>query len=60
MFEPRYRLGGQSQNLFFVFFTAINATDFINAFVNFFVYLKFDSKFRNYFLPSVYKQKAIG
>ncbi|KAK3744281.1 hypothetical protein RRG08_030367 [Elysia crispata] len=59
VFEPRYRLGGQFQNLFFVFFTAINVTDSINAFVNFFVYLKFNSKFRNYFLTSIYKQKAI-
>ena len=46
--EPRYQIGGQFNNLFFVVFTAINVCDAINATVNFFVYVKFNSKFRLY------------
>ena len=49
VFEPRFTLGGQFNNLFFVFYNCIDVTSSMNAFVNFFVYLTFNSKFRNYF-----------
>ena len=55
VFEPRFTLGGQYNNLFFVFFNSINVADSINAFVNFFVYLTFNSKFRHYFFHKIYR-----
>ena len=58
--EPRFELGGQYHNLFFVFFTAVNFADSVNVFANFFVYVKFNSKFRNHFLTKIYKRKVIA
>ncbi|GFR74728.1 chemosensory receptor C [Elysia marginata] len=49
VFEPRYRVGGEYQNLYFVSYSSISVTDSINAFANFFVYLRFNSKFRKFF-----------
>ena len=54
VFEPRYRVGAQYQNLYFVSFSSISVTDSINAFANFFVYVRFNSKFRNYFMANIY------
>ena len=56
VFEPRFALGGQYNNFFFVFCNCINFTDSINAFANFFVYLTFNSKFRSYFSTNIYKR----
>ena len=54
VFEPRFTSGGQFNNLFFVFYNCTDVTSSINAFVNFFVYLTFNSKFRNYFSTKMY------
>ncbi|GFR99025.1 chemosensory receptor A [Elysia marginata] len=56
VFEPRYRVGGEYQNLYFVSYAAISVTDSVNAFVNFFIYLRFNSKFTNYFLETIYER----
>ncbi|RUS68553.1 hypothetical protein EGW08_023685 [Elysia chlorotica] len=56
VFEPRYRVGAQYQNLYYVTFTSISVTDSINAFANFFVYVKFNSKFRAYFINNIYRR----
>ncbi|GFR62688.1 chemosensory receptor C [Elysia marginata] len=51
--EPRYRVGGHYQNLYLVTYSSISVTDSINAFANFFVYLKFNSKFRGFFVNTI-------
>ena len=54
LLEPRFQLGGQFNNLFFIVFNAINVTDSINCFVNFFVYSKFNTKFQDFFQTKIY------
>ncbi|KAK3764838.1 hypothetical protein RRG08_041256 [Elysia crispata] len=54
VFESRYRVGAQYQNLYFVTFASISVTDSINAFANFFVYVRFNTKFRSYFMAKIY------
>ncbi|KAK3735865.1 hypothetical protein RRG08_041055 [Elysia crispata] len=56
VFEPRFTLGGQFNNFFFIFFNCIDLTDSMNAFVDFFVYLTFNSKFRKYFSTKIYSR----
>ncbi|GFO30105.1 chemosensory receptor c [Plakobranchus ocellatus] len=48
-FEPRFVIGKQYNNLFFVVFAGLNVVDSVNAFLNFFVYFRFNPKFRNHF-----------
>ncbi|GFO30101.1 chemosensory receptor c [Plakobranchus ocellatus] len=48
-FEPRFEVGKEYNNLFYVVYLGINVVDSINAFLNFFVYFRFNSKFRNHF-----------
>ncbi|RUS85518.1 hypothetical protein EGW08_006726 [Elysia chlorotica] len=53
LLDSRFRVGGQLHNLFIIIFSAINVIDAINAFVNFFVYVKFDARFRMLLLTKV-------
>ncbi|GFN94048.1 chemosensory receptor c [Plakobranchus ocellatus] len=48
-FEPRFQIGKQYHNLFYVVYLGMNVVDSINAFLNFFVYFRLNSKFRNHF-----------
>ncbi|KAK3741130.1 hypothetical protein RRG08_042497 [Elysia crispata] len=57
-YEPRFTLGGQFNNFFFVFYNSANVISAINAFVNFFVYLRFNSKFKNYFFTKIYSREV--
>ena len=56
-FEPRFEFGGQFNNFFFVFYNCANVISAINAFVNFFVYLRFNSKFKNYISIKIYNRE---
>ncbi|GFO02603.1 chemosensory receptor c [Plakobranchus ocellatus] len=47
--EPRFEVGRQFNNLLYVVYLGINVFDSINASLNFFVYFRFNSKFRNHF-----------
>ncbi|GFN94334.1 chemosensory receptor c [Plakobranchus ocellatus] len=49
MIEPRFRMGTEYQNLFFVVYGAVDFSYAINAFFNFFIYLNFNSKFKQCF-----------
>ncbi|GFO26784.1 chemosensory receptor c [Plakobranchus ocellatus] len=47
--EPRFEVGRQFNNLLYVVYLGINVFDSINAFLNFFVCFRFNSRFRNHF-----------
>ncbi|GFN94008.1 chemosensory receptor c [Plakobranchus ocellatus] len=47
--EPKFQVGADYSNLMYVVFGLLNATEAVNAFINFFIYLNFNSKFRNCF-----------
>ncbi|GFN94329.1 chemosensory receptor c [Plakobranchus ocellatus] len=49
MIEPRFRMGTEYHNLYFVIFGAVDWSYAVNAFFNFFIYLNFNSKFSNCF-----------
>ncbi|GFN94317.1 chemosensory receptor c [Plakobranchus ocellatus] len=49
MIEPRFRMGTEYHNLFFVIYGAVDWSYAVNAFFNFFIYLNFNSKFREFF-----------
>ncbi|GFO37483.1 chemosensory receptor c [Plakobranchus ocellatus] len=49
MIEPRFRMGTEYHNLFFVIYGAVDLSYAVNAFFNFFIYLNFNSKFKQYF-----------
>ncbi|GFN94319.1 chemosensory receptor c [Plakobranchus ocellatus] len=53
MIEPRFRLGTEYHNLYFVIYGAVDWSYAVNAFFNFFIYLNFNSKF-NTCLHSVF------
>ncbi|GFO15442.1 chemosensory receptor a [Plakobranchus ocellatus] len=50
MIEPRFRMGTEYHNLFFVVYGAVDWRYAVNAFFNFFIYLNFNSKFKQCFL----------
>ncbi|GFN76795.1 chemosensory receptor c [Plakobranchus ocellatus] len=47
MIEPRFRMNTEYHNLFFVIYGAVDWSYAVNAFFNFFIYLSFNSKFKN-------------
>ncbi|GFN74238.1 chemosensory receptor c [Plakobranchus ocellatus] len=60
MFEPRFELGTEFHNVFYVVFSGIDMCYAANAFANFFIYLHFNSKFK-YCFHSVFQfQKRSG
>ncbi|GFO24838.1 chemosensory receptor a [Plakobranchus ocellatus] len=49
LIEPRFRMGTEYHNLFFVVHGAVDLSYAVNAFFNFFIYLNFNSKFKQCF-----------
>ncbi|GFN94331.1 chemosensory receptor c [Plakobranchus ocellatus] len=49
MVEPRFHLGTEYHNLFYVVYGAVDLNYAVNAFFNFFIYLNFNSKFKKCF-----------
>ncbi|GFO22354.1 hypothetical protein PoB_004885900 [Plakobranchus ocellatus] len=49
MIEPRFRMGTEYHNLKFVVYGAVDLSYDVSAFFNFFIYLNFNSKFKNCF-----------
>ncbi|KAK3792210.1 hypothetical protein RRG08_035967 [Elysia crispata] len=56
--ERRFHVGEQFHNLYFTTHSIVNVIDATNAFVNFFVYVKFNSKYRNYLFSKIFKQRV--
>ncbi|GFO08773.1 chemosensory receptor c [Plakobranchus ocellatus] len=54
MVEPRFQLGAQYNNLFFLLYGVVDMSFAINAFSNFFIYLNFNSKFKDCFKSTVH------
>ncbi|GFO30498.1 chemosensory receptor c [Plakobranchus ocellatus] len=56
-FEPRFQIGELYEDMFYVVYMAINVLDSINAFLNFFVYIRLNSRFKVLFM-SAFSKKA--
>ncbi|GFN74226.1 chemosensory receptor c [Plakobranchus ocellatus] len=49
LFEPRFEIGTEYHNLYFVVYACVDLSNAVNAFANFFIYLNFNTKFRHCF-----------
>ncbi|GFN82729.1 chemosensory receptor c [Plakobranchus ocellatus] len=49
LIEPKFQVGADYNNLMYIVFGFVNTAEGLNAFINFFIYLNFNSKFRNCF-----------
>ncbi|GFN85184.1 chemosensory receptor c [Plakobranchus ocellatus] len=62
--EPKFQAGSDYRNLFFVVLGFARMCESANAFFNFFIYLDFNTKFRNCFISTfqvtLFKENSIG
>ena len=54
--ERRFHLGEQFHNLYFITHSSADVIGSINASVNFFVYVKFNSKYKEFFFSKIYRR----